>query len=216
MTAERSTRSALGTALAQVVKFLACDAGAVLGQDTGALVVHATSGAALPVGARVPVVAALDAVLKMPLQVREHAMSSLRVGARSVALEVLVTLRVHGEPVGLLAVSSARVVAMPDAADLATLQALAAVLALTVDRRPAHRAARTSRRDATAALARLTPREQQVLALLPRGASNPEIAEMLGIAPGTVKVHVERILHKFGLRDRTQAAVRAAEWGLGK
>lgn len=215
MADERAPRAALHTALVHVVRFLACDAGVVLGQDTGAFAVQATSGAALPVGARVPVAAALGAALKMPLQVRERVMTPLRVGARSVALEVLVSLRVNGEPVGLLAVSSARAVAKPDAADLATLQALATVLGLAVDRRPAPRAARAARRDAAAAITRLTPREQQVLALLPRGASNAEIAEMLGIATGTVKVHVEHILHKLGLGDRTQAAVRAAEWGLG-
>ena len=70
-----------------------------------------------------------------------------------------------------------------------------------------------ARRDAAATIGRLTPREQQVLALLPRGLSNAEMAQELGIATGTVKIHVERILHKLGLRDRTQAAVRASEWG---
>lgn len=215
MADETSPRAALRATLQQVLRFLACDAGVVLGHEPGAFTVQATSGAALPVGARVPAGSVLTAALQAPVQVRERVGSSLRVGTRAVALEVLVALRVHGEPVGLLATSSARAVAVPDAEDLATLQALGAVLALAVDRRPVPKAARAARRDAAAAIARLTPREQQVLALLPRGASNAEIGDQLGIATGTAKVHVERILHKLGLGDRTQAAVRAAEWGLG-
>jgi DNA-binding NarL/FixJ family response regulator len=55
-----------------------------------------------------------------------------------------------------------------------------------------------------------------VFTLLPRGYTNSELATQLGIATGTVKVHVERILEKLALKDRTQAAVRATEWGIGK
>ncbi|WP_009631921.1 response regulator transcription factor [Synechocystis sp. PCC 7509] len=53
----------------------------------------------------------------------------------------------------------------------------------------------------------LTPREQEILALIATGKSNQEIAETLYITPGTVRVHVHTILHKLGVRDRTQAAV---------
>jgi DNA-binding NarL/FixJ family response regulator len=60
----------------------------------------------------------------------------------------------------------------------------------------------------------LTPREREVLALVAQGLSNKEIARNLGISPGTAKVHVERIISKMGVADRTQAAVRAVERGL--
>ncbi len=53
----------------------------------------------------------------------------------------------------------------------------------------------------------LTPREQEILALIATGKSNQEIAEALYITAGTVRVHVHTILHKLGVRDRTQAAV---------
>lgn len=60
----------------------------------------------------------------------------------------------------------------------------------------------------------LTVRELEVLRLLTQGMTNPAIAEVLHISRGTVKVHVERIIAKLHVSDRTQAAVRALESGL--
>lgn len=59
-------------------------------------------------------------------------------------------------------------------------------------------------------LARLTPREREVLEHIARGMTNKEIARDLGIGPGTVKAHVEKLIAKLGVADRTQAAVFAA------
>jgi DNA-binding NarL/FixJ family response regulator len=61
---------------------------------------------------------------------------------------------------------------------------------------------------------RLTPREHEVLRLLAQGQTNREIAKALVVSVGTVKVHVEHIIAKLGVSDRTQAAVRAVELGL--
>jgi two-component system, NarL family, response regulator len=55
----------------------------------------------------------------------------------------------------------------------------------------------------------LTQREQEILALIATGKNNPEIAQALYITPGTVRVHVHSILHKLGVRDRTQAVIVA-------
>lgn len=60
----------------------------------------------------------------------------------------------------------------------------------------------------------LTPREVEVLQLLSEGQTNREIAESLVVSPSTVKVHIQHIIGKLGVSDRTQAAVRAAELGL--
>lgn len=57
----------------------------------------------------------------------------------------------------------------------------------------------------------LTPREQEILALVAAGKSNQEIADVLYITPGTVRVHVHAILHKLDVRDRTQAAIVALQ-----
>lgn len=53
----------------------------------------------------------------------------------------------------------------------------------------------------------LTGRERDVVALVTEGLTNKEIGRRLEISPATVKVHVERIIGKLGVADRTQAAV---------
>lgn len=53
----------------------------------------------------------------------------------------------------------------------------------------------------------LTGRERDVVALVAEGFTNKEIGRRLEISPATVKVHVERIIGKLGVADRTQAAV---------
>jgi len=60
----------------------------------------------------------------------------------------------------------------------------------------------------------LTPREVEVLRLLSQGQTNPQIAQNLVVSRGTVKIHVQHIISKLGVSDRTQAAVRAIEAGL--
>jgi DNA-binding NarL/FixJ family response regulator len=63
-------------------------------------------------------------------------------------------------------------------------------------------------------LARLTPREREVLATLARGGSNREIAAELFVSEKTVKTHVSAVLSKLRVADRTQAALFAVRHGL--
>ena len=60
----------------------------------------------------------------------------------------------------------------------------------------------------------LTPRQLDVLKLLARGKSNKEIARELVLSTGTVRIHVQNIIAKLGVSDRTGAVVRAIELGL--
>ena len=60
----------------------------------------------------------------------------------------------------------------------------------------------------------LTPRETQVLQLLARGLSNHEVSQELVVSVGTAKNHVQHIISKLGVSDRTQAVVRGLELGI--
>jgi two-component system, NarL family, nitrate/nitrite response regulator NarL len=59
--------------------------------------------------------------------------------------------------------------------------------------------------------ARLSGREQMILAQLIRGASNKHVARELNIAEGTVKVHVKSLFRKIGVDNRTRAAMWAID-----
>jgi DNA-binding NarL/FixJ family response regulator len=61
----------------------------------------------------------------------------------------------------------------------------------------------------------LTPREREVLEVLAAGARNHEIARRLGMSEKTVRNHVSQVLAKLQVPDRTAAALRAREAGLG-
>jgi DNA-binding NarL/FixJ family response regulator len=76
------------------------------------------------------------------------------------------------------------------------------------------RLTRDTPRRAPGAVEKLTDREVDVLNLLVQGQTNREIAYNLSVSVGTIKVHVEHIIAKLGVSDRTQAAVRAVQLGL--
>ncbi len=60
----------------------------------------------------------------------------------------------------------------------------------------------------------LTPREVEVLELVAHGLANKEIAERLGTASGTIKMHVQNVLAKLGAADRTHAVTLAIQRGI--
>jgi DNA-binding NarL/FixJ family response regulator len=63
-------------------------------------------------------------------------------------------------------------------------------------------------------VAELSPREQEVLALVAEGRSNKAIAEVLFVSPNTVKTHVASLLSKLHVHTRAQLAVVAARQGV--
>jgi DNA-binding NarL/FixJ family response regulator len=60
----------------------------------------------------------------------------------------------------------------------------------------------------------LTRREVEVLGLVARGCGNKEVGDVLGTAPGTVKMHVQSILSKLGAKDRTHAVTIGLRRGI--
>lgn len=60
----------------------------------------------------------------------------------------------------------------------------------------------------------LSAREEEVLRWVAKGLTNKEIALRLNLTEGTVKNYVTTIFQKFGVKDRTQAAIKAKELGL--
>jgi signal transduction histidine kinase/DNA-binding CsgD family transcriptional regulator len=80
---------------------------------------------------------------------------------------------------------------------------------LRVESRPAQGTILEARLPLPAATAPLTPRERQILRLLSEGATNRRIAQELALSVETVKSHVQQIMRKMHVSDRTQAAVTA-------
>jgi DNA-binding NarL/FixJ family response regulator len=68
--------------------------------------------------------------------------------------------------------------------------------------------------DPSAALAALSPREQEVARALATGASNEDIARKLFLSANTVKTHVKAVLAKLGVPDRVHVVIWAYENGL--
>ncbi|MBI3965841.1 MAG: response regulator transcription factor, partial [Chloroflexi bacterium] len=62
----------------------------------------------------------------------------------------------------------------------------------------------------------LTAREREVAILVARGLTSRQIADQLVIAPGTARIHVERILKKLGLHSRSGLAALVVEQGLAR
>ncbi len=75
-------------------------------------------------------------------------------------------------------------------------------------------AAPAAERHSSPSSSAFTPREMEVLTLVVRGCSNKEIARALDLQEVTVKLHLSRIFHKMGVKNRSHAAVMAVRTGL--
>jgi DNA-binding NarL/FixJ family response regulator len=99
------------------------------------------------------------------------------------------------------------------AEDLALAVRRAASRQATIHPRTASLLADALRQPAADQASVLTARELEILGLIAEALNNKQIAQRLGIAEKTVKVHVSHVLSKLGLPDRTNAAVFA--WRAG-
>jgi DNA-binding NarL/FixJ family response regulator len=144
--------------------------------------------------ARDPRTAHTRVIILTTFDLDEYVYGALRAGASGFLLK-------DTEPRDLL--HAVRVVAAGDA-----------LIAPGVTRRlVAEFAARVAPPDPAPALARLTEREREVVALVAEGLSNDEIAARALISPATAKTHVSRAMTKLGVRDRAQLVVLAYECG---
>ncbi|MEB1658167.1 response regulator transcription factor [Xanthomonas campestris pv. campestris] len=188
--------------LGRVLLLLGLEDGAVLAQRGPRAQVFASRGRALPPGASAPG-DSHEATWLMPPRPAEMRDARL-------------PIQLLGTTLGMVCVAWSDGRLAPGSDDLQALQAFALLLPAMVAE-PARPVA-TRRRKAVQddRLSALSKREKQVLSLLPRGLTNATLAAELGISPGTVKVHVERILQKLEVKDRTQAAVYAVHAGLAQ
>lgn len=178
-------------------------------ENSGKLVVYSQVGQTLPVGARIPMMGILAMMLKNPVQfaLYENKGSQLWTHGDIQHHECLIPIALNRHGKGIIALSGKKL--LLEAAEKETLQTFSGLIGLAISQ---HQGPVRSEGDQTI-LASLTPREREILALLPSGLSNNALGAKLGIAPGTAKIHVERILYKLGVKDRTQAAVKAVELG---
>ncbi len=184
--------------------------GMIAVQQTSTLNIVAAKGQTFPIGARVPLIGALAQILKAPVQFMLHQQSNAKLwsyGDHTTYHEYVLPIAFKQSPVGILALACKNPITHTP--NVQMLQSLCGMLGLALSLAQG----KTSTPVNDTMLTTLTPREREIFALLPSGASNAELAEKLGIASGTVKIHVERILNKLQLRDRTQAAVKAVEFG---
>ncbi len=178
-------------------------------ENMGKLVIFTQIGQTLPVGARIPMMGILAQTLKNPVQftVHENKNTALWTHADSTHHECLIPIALGQHGKGIIALSGKKL--LLGHSEIEALHAVSGLTALAIAQ---HQGPVRTEADQSI-LATLTPREREILALLPSGLSNNELGLKLGIASGTAKIHVERVLNKLGVKDRTQAAVKAIELG---
>jgi DNA-binding CsgD family transcriptional regulator len=178
-------------------------------ENSGKLIVYQQMGQTLPKGTRIPMMGILALMLKNPVRfiLYENKRTQLWTHGDHEHHECLIPIAMGQSGKGMIALSGKQLTLGED--EIETLYAVSGIVALAISQ---HQGPVRSEVD-RAVLETLTPREREILALLPAGLSNQALGDKLGIAAGTAKIHVERVLYKLGVKDRTQAAVKAVELG---
>lgn len=179
-------------------------------EQAGTLTIANRVGQTLPVGSRMSMIGQMASVLKAPVTFSVLQANDLRwcTATNSDELQAwLLPLSYAKKSCGLLALAG-KTLNLAET-ELSPLHAICGLWGHAFHKALTPAASAINHE----ILALLTPREREIFALLPSGASNLALAEKLNIAPGTVKIHVERILSKLNVKDRTQAAVKASQLG---
>jgi DNA-binding CsgD family transcriptional regulator len=194
---------------------IGCQHACLLRYQAGRLHCLASIGHAPPAQLKMPVYRPLQALLKAPATPmwRQPIEQPWVFMQGDYDYEWLIPLQYGGQVTGLLCFAATQGLSAPLNDELKSmLDSLACLLAgLWSENTPKRKLSDSAALD----LQQLSPREREIMALLPKGMNNQRIADHLGIGRGTVKTHIEHILHKLQLEDRAQAAARAVELRLG-
>lgn len=196
--------------LTTMCTLFAAEHGFIASENMGKLTVICNRGATLPIGARIPMIGILANILKNPVKfnLQQNAGNHLWThGELENYKDCIIPIANQQHSLGIIALSGKQM--QPNEDDVQTMHALAGLIGVAMLQQQPREQTVVDR----AILDNLTPREREIFALMPSGLSNIELANKLGIAPGTAKIHVERILNKLNVKDRTQAAVKAVELG---
>lgn len=197
--------------LDEVCRYSALEHGMIIMDTAGVYKVKVSRGAGLLSGSRIASSVSSNIVFLPHETILMNATSQHKLWTKShdmVQSEWLIPIRIAGQTLGFIALASDTFTPKLTDAQIKTVQTAAAIIGLYL--RPNTHAPVMQDMQA---IALLTPREKEVFSLIPLGLSNAEIGTKLGISAGTAKIHVERILSKLGLSDRTQAAVKATKMG---
>lgn len=184
--------------------------GFIAAQDKNILNVLAKKGLAYPVGARMPLVGNLAGLLKSPSQAQIITTPSPHCWPSTDANDChnwLMPIVYQQNAYGVMGLHGKNLQHINMPSDL--LLALSGLIGSLIYTNNQSVVTNIDQKQLNA----LTPREREIFALLPAGLTNQDLAVKLGIATGTIKIHIERILNKLNLKDRTQAAVKAVEMG---
>lgn len=197
--------------LEEICRYTTLEHGLIAVEVAGVYKVKVSQGGGLLKGSRIPSSVTSNLVFLPHQPIRMHEQSHHRLWSippESIKTEWLIPIKIGAQAIGFIALASATPTPALNDAQIKVMQTVASILGLALQPN-----ASTPQTQDLEAIALLTAREKEVFALIPLGLSNAEIGEKLGISAGTAKIHVERILSKLGLSDRTQAAVKATKMG---
>lgn len=195
--------------LQQLCESLGAAHGLIALKTGSTLTVEASRGSYFPLASRIPLTGKLATLLKFPcaFQCSQDAHPLWASQSAGNLSTFIIPVAYQQTALGIIGFAKSSSTVSQHQLDLC--QSVGGILAMHW-----HENAHPTQTVDLSVLEKLTPREREVFALLPSGKSNAELGKLLGISGGTVKIHVERILSKLDLNDRTQAAVKAVMLGL--